>query len=269
MDKSVTDFNVRLRTIRIRELIVGIILTVIISGIIAAIFPAIYENDDLFFITFFLIGALLFIWALQGTQGLDRNIENVLNESNRKEILYVFLINILFAFLFMFLISAADIISGFNDPNWISMWDIDTVNIDYGIFILEAIGSIIFAPLVEELVFRGVIFNRLKIRTGILPAMLISSFIFTIGHDFGGMTSAFLFGICMCILYLKTDNILIPMSVHFINNVVATTLEITQLDITLAKFPLVIPSLLISIIGTVLLLMYIYKEIKQLRKQYS
>ena len=148
------------------------------------------------------------------------------------------------------------------------MWDIETINVDAGVIILEAIGSIIFAPIVEELVFRGVLFNRLKIRTGIIPAMLISSFLFAIGHDFGGMTSAFLFGICMCILYLKTDNILIPMSVHFINNLVATILETTQIDIFLAQFPLVIPSLIISIIGSVLLIIYIIKEAKKLKNEY-
>lgn len=269
MDKSVADFNVRLRTIRIRELIVGIIVTFILTGVLTVVFPELSESEELFFITLFLIGALLFAWALRGTRGLDSNIEGVFEENNRKEILYVFIINILFAFLFMFLISSADILIGLNDPNWISMWDIETFDVDAGVIILEAIGSIIFAPIVEELIFRGVLFNRLKIRTGIIPAMLISSFIFAIGHDVGGMVSAFLFGVCMCILYLKTDNILIPMSVHFLNNVLATLLEVTQIDIFLAQFPFIVPSLILSIIGTVLLIRYIIKEVKLLKSQYA
>ena len=215
MDKSITDFNVRLRTIKIRNLIVGIILTAIITAILMTIFPEIVESDELFFIVFLFIGALMFVWALQGTRGLEQNIENVFEENNLKEILYVFVINLLFAFLFTFLISSLDILIGLTDPTWITT-DIETVDVDSSIVILDAIGAIILAPIIEELVFRGVLFNRLKIRTGIIPAMIISSFIFAIGHEFGGMTSAFLFGICMCILYLKTDNILIPMSVHFI-----------------------------------------------------
>ena len=100
MDKSVKNFNVRLRTITIKELIVGIILTFILSGILMLIFPEIYESDELFFIVFLLIGALLFVWALRGTKGLDQNIENIFEENTKKEIIYVFLINILFAFLF-------------------------------------------------------------------------------------------------------------------------------------------------------------------------
>jgi hypothetical protein len=269
MDKSVTNFNVRLRTIGMKELLVGIILTFIISGVLVAIFPEINESDELFFIVFLLIGMLMFIWAFRGTQGLDRNIENLFEKKTQKEIIYVFAINLLFAFLFTFLISSLDILMGIADPTWISIVDVDTVNIDSSVIILDAIGAIIFAPIMEELVFRGILFNRMKIKVGILPAMIISSFIFAIGHEFGGMTSAFLFGICMCMLYLKTDNILIPMSVHFTNNVVATFLNITGLDVTMALLPWLVPCLIISIIGTVYLIKYILDEYKLIKAQYS
>lgn len=269
MDKSVIDFNVRLRTIRIRDLIVGIILTGIISGVLMTIFPEIYESDDLFFIVFLLIGAILFVWALKGTRGLDQNIEKIFEENTKKEILYVFAINLLFAFLFTFLISYLDILMGLGDPTWISIWEVDTVNLDSSAVILDAIGAIIFAPLMEELIFRGVLFNRLKIRTGIIPAMIISSFIFGIGHEYGGITSAFLFGICMCILYVKTDNILVPMSVHFLNNVVATILSVTYLDAAISQLPWLIPFSIISIIGTVYLIKYVIQESKMLKKQYG
>lgn len=269
MDRSVNDFNVRLRTISVIDLVIGIVIAGILSGLVLIVFPILSESNDLIFIIFLLIGVLLFLWALRGTKGLDRNIEMIFEKRCQKEILYVFAINILFAFVFMFLISSLDILIGLTDPNWVSMWDIDTVNIDSSVVFLDAIGAIIFAPILEELVFRGVLFNRLKIRAGIIPAMLISSFIFGIGHDFGGMTSAFLFGICMCILYMKTDNILVPMSVHFINNVVATVMEITHIDIALAQFPLIIPSLILSLIGTFLLIKYIFQETGKLKKQYS
>lgn len=268
MDKSVTNFNVRLRTIRIRELIVGIILTGILTILLAIIFPEIYESSELLFIVFLLIGALMFVWALRGTRGLDQNIENIFEENTRKEILYVFITNLLFAFLFALVISSIEMVISLSDPTWIST-DIETVDVDSSIVILDAIGAIIFAPIIEELVFRGVLFNRLKIRTGIIPAMIISSAIFGIGHEFGGITSAFLFGICMCILYTKTDNILIPMSVHFLNNVTATLLSVSNLDIAINEFPLIVPCLIISIIATAYLIRYIIRETRQLKKEYS
>lgn len=269
MDKSVINFNVRLRTIRIREVIVWIVIAFIVSGILMGIFPIIYESDELYFIVLLSIGVLMFAWALKGTYGLDRNIEMIFEDKYKKEIIYVFLLNLIVAFLFTLLVSSLDIVMGWADANWIAILDVETIDVDSSTIILDAIGAIIFAPIIEELIFRGVLFNRLKIRVGILPAMLISSFIFAIGHEFGGITSAFVFGICMCILYLKTDNILIPMCVHFINNVVATILNITGLDAMVHQLPWVVPSLIISLIATVYLAKYIFQEYKKLKNQYS
>ena len=195
------------------------------------------------------------------------NLENIFLPDNIREILYVFAINLLFAFLFTCLVFGLDLLIGFSDPGWVSGFDIDSVDISAGAFVLSAIGSIIYAPVIEELVFRGVLFNRLKIRIGIVPAMLLSSFLFGIGHDFGGMTSAFLFGICMCILYTKTDNILIPMSVHFINNVVATLLELTNIDIIVGQLPWLIPATIITLIATILLVKYIVQETSKIKKK--
>ena len=269
MDKSIGDFNIRLRTIKLRDLFLGIIIAIILTGLLMATVPQIYESDELTRLTFLIIGLLLFGYALKGTTGLKNNFKNIFVPNTQKEILYVFLLNIIFAFLFMFFISSLDIIFGLTDPTWISIWDIDTVDIDSTILIFDLITSIIFAPIIEELFFRGVLFNRLKIRTGLVPAMIISSILFAIGHDFGGIISAFLFGICMCILYLKTDNILVPMSIHFINNLAATILEFSGIDVFMAQFPWIIPSLIITLIATVLLMKYIIEETRKLKEQYN
>lgn len=268
MDKNITNFNTRLRTIRIRDLILGFIACIVLCTIVALLAP-IFEVDDYFIILFFSIALLLFIWALRGTQGIKNNFEMLLEKDIQKEILYIFIINILFGYLFLFAFSAVDVLNGIIDPNWITMNDINTVNINSGMLILNAIVSIVLAPIVEELTFRGVLFNRLKIRAGIIPAMIISSIIFAVGHEVGGITSAFLFGMCMCILYLKTDNILVPMSIHFLNNVFATIMESTQLSSIVTQSALVFPSLLIAIIASILLIKYIIKESKILKKKYS
>lgn len=267
MDKRIRYFNVRLRTIKIRELVVGIILSVLITLALGLMFPIIELNDDLYFIVLLSFVFLFFAFMLRGTTGINENLEQIFLPNNIKEILYVFAINILFAFLFTCLVCGLDLLFGVYDPGWVSGFDIDSVDISAGAFILSAIGSIIYAPVIEELVFRGVLFNRLKVRIGIVPAMLLSSFLFGIGHDFGGITSAFLFGICMCILYLKTDNILIPMSVHFTNNVVATLLELTQIDVIVGQIPWIIPATAITLVATVLLIKYIVQETSKIKKK--
>ena len=269
MDKDVSDFNVRLRTIKIRELVLGIILSILITGALMIPFPIIYENDDLMFIVLLFFVLMFFAWCLRGTTGLSKDFNKIFVKKTRNEILYVFLLNLLFVFLFTCIISSIDLIIGLYDPTWITGYDIDSVDITAGAFLLSAIESIIFAPLIEELIFRGVLFNRLKIRVGIVPAMLISSFLFGIGHEFGGMTSAFLFGLCMCILYLKTDNILITISVHCINNIAATILELTPIDTIIGVYPWIIPATIITLIATVLLIKYIVHETRILKRSYS
>lgn len=266
MDKSVTDFNVRLRTIKLRELAAGIIISIIFMVIVVIVFPEIESNDDLFFMALLTCILLFFAWELRGAKGLSSNFKKLFVEKTRNEILYVFAINLIFAFIFTCVISILDIMMGIYDPGWVSVLDIDSVDVSAGAFILSSIVAIIFAPLLEELVFRGVLFNRLKIRIGFVPAMLVSSFLFAIGHDFGGMTSAFLFGICMCILYMKTDNILVPMSVHFINNLVATALELTDIDYFIGQMPWIIPATIIVLISTLLLIKYIVQESGKIKK---
>ena len=269
MDKQVTNFNTRLRTIRLREFFVWVVVTIIIGGVIMAIFPVFEENDDLFFILISSLILIFFFWCLKDTTGLSKNFEDLFLEKNRKEILYIFAINICFAFIFLFLVTVLDFAIGMVDPTWVTGFDFDKIDLTPGAFLLSSITTLIFAPIMEELAFRGILFNRLKIKIGFVPAMIISSLIFAAGHDFGGIISAFLFGICMCILYLKTDNILIPISVHFINNVAASLLDIVNADAFLCQFPWIM--LLGGIVGvsTILLIKYIIDETNALKRAYS
>ena len=87
--------------------------------------------------------------------------------------------------------------------------------------ILSLISVILISPPVEELLFRGIFLNKMKMIVPVMFAVLISSLLFASLHSFGGILSAFVFGICMALLYLKTDNILVPILAHFINNLLS------------------------------------------------
>lgn len=266
MDFQVTNFNTRLRTIKIRELIGGIIIAFIISAIIGAIFPIVFEDDNIFMSVLLTIGIILFIIALHGTRGFSKDIKDIFTPKIGKELLYVLILNIFFALLFTCIILNVDFILSLYDPSWNSIWVDMTAPTELLVF--DVISSIIFAPILEELIFRGVLFNRLKIRIGIIPAMILSSALFGIGHSFGGMISAFLFGMCMCILYLKTDNILVGMTVHFLNNLIFVILEFLGITFYL-EMPYLIPTTILAIISTVLLLIYIIKESSKLKRENS
>ena len=262
MDFSVTDFNERLRTIRLREVILAIVIGFVLNVFLVALFPSLGDGD-LVIMPLFIFILLFFIWALRGTHGLSGNFSKLFERGNRREILYIFIINLLFVFILGAFFAILDILFGSAYPEM--AMDFTPTYYNPSSLALEVITSIILAPIIEELFFRGVLFNRLKGRTGIVAAMIISSAIFAVGHEFGGITSAFLFGMCMCIIYLKTDNILMTMSIHFLNNLVAVLLEVGNADAFLFQMPLAPITLIASVISGLLILVYIFEEIKRLR----
>ena len=68
MDFSVTDFNVRLRTIRLREVVLAIVIGFVLNVVLVVIFPTLGESD-LIIMPLFVFVLLFFIWALKGTHG--------------------------------------------------------------------------------------------------------------------------------------------------------------------------------------------------------
>lgn len=96
-----------------------------------------------------------------------------------------------------------------------------TTNIELVLWILTVV---ILAPILEEIVFRRVLFTRLSKRLNFIMSATISSIIFGIGHDILGMFGAIVFGYSCCILYKKYKNILVPMAVHCLNNFIAAIL---------------------------------------------
>ncbi|MBR2665177.1 CPBP family intramembrane metalloprotease [Methanobrevibacter sp.] len=89
------------------------------------------------------------------------------------------------------------------------------------IMALSLVATIIVSPVAEELIFRGIFLNRLNLIIPPLFAVLVSSLLFASLHSYGSIISAFIFAICMALLYLKTENILIPIFAHFLNNLLA------------------------------------------------
>jgi len=85
------------------------------------------------------------------------------------------------------------------------------INVPSGMFIIF---GITLAPIVEELIFRGVIMSRLKIRFGIIPAIFVSAIIFGIVHFDLNILGRLFFGVLSAILYIKTNNIINCIILH-------------------------------------------------------
>ena len=67
MDFNVTDFNVRLRTIKLREAVLAILIGFILNVVLVVIFPSLSENETLMIMPLLCFVLLFFIWALRGT----------------------------------------------------------------------------------------------------------------------------------------------------------------------------------------------------------
>ncbi|WP_339253752.1 type II CAAX endopeptidase family protein [Sporosarcina sp. FSL W8-0480] len=87
------------------------------------------------------------------------------------------------------------------------------------LLVIEIFAITILGPIVEEFVFRGVFLHRFMKKTSMWGGILISSILFGVLH--ADMIGAFLFGIIACLLYLRTGNLLLPILMHILNNILA------------------------------------------------
>ncbi len=83
----------------------------------------------------------------------------------------------------------------------------------------------VVAPLCEEIVYRGFLFNALSARFGTLAGILVSSAIFSSihGYPLDGSVSVFGFGVIAALLYRVTGSLAAPVLVHSLFNLGSLT----------------------------------------------
>lgn len=108
----------------------------------------------------------------------------------------------------------------------------------------------------EELLFRGVTYNAIKKKYGVGIAIVISALIFGIYHmNFIQGVFASLLGLVLAYSYYKTNSILVPMIIHFINNSLAVIAEFyPNLNFEVPY----ITSVIITIIAVILIIISLY-----------
>lgn len=84
----------------------------------------------------------------------------------------------------------------------------------WGVFVLGVCPGI-----AEELLFRGCIGRGLVARLGIIPGVLVTSFLFGLIHvEPASMINAFILGIAFHLVYLASGTLLIPIILHALHN---------------------------------------------------
>lgn len=93
---------------------------------------------------------------------------------------------------------------------------------------IAAVTSTTLAPISEEIVFRGWLFNGLKRRVQVWPAILLSSLAFAAIHPSISLITTFAFGVMVAIAYEKTQNIWVSIMIHALNNLLISAQAIAE-----------------------------------------
>ncbi len=104
--------------------------------------------------------------------------------------------------------------------HWTEWFDADLVWASPSLTAMSLVEYVIFAPVFEELAFRGLLFAILRRKFHFLPAALISASIFAIAHGYGlvGFISVLWSGVLWAWMYEKTGSLLPGILAHAINN---------------------------------------------------
>ena len=130
-------------------------------------------------------------------------------------------------------------------------------------YIISLISLAVIPAICEELIFRGVILNSLR-HKGHNFAIIFSSVIFAMFHfSPSQLIYPICFGLILAIVYLRTNNILFPMILHFINN--ALSLSIQYFSTSTGVFThsmLQLISAITSLIVWIILMIWMFKNFK-------
>lgn len=88
------------------------------------------------------------------------------------------------------------------------------------------IGVLLFAPLMEELIFRGIILQKLAIQKNTIKGLVVSAIAFAFMHFRYDVIPLFIMGIVFSLLYLKTKQLAMPILCHFLYNLIVSVVNI-------------------------------------------
>ncbi len=129
-------------------------------------------------------------------------------------------------------------------------------------YLISLVALAVIPAVCEEMVFRGVLVNALK-HKGKVFAVVLSSVMFSIFHfSPSQLIYPICFGLILAIVYLRTNNILFPMLLHFINNALSLSIQYFS-NGSGGEFVHSMSTLifaLITLAGWIVIMMYMFKE---------
>ncbi|WP_459500681.1 CPBP family intramembrane glutamic endopeptidase [Bacillus sp. C1] len=137
-------------------------------------------------------------------------------------------------------------------------------------YIYQFITLVLVTPIICEFIFRGFLFQRFAAKWGTAKGVIIVALLFGCFHiDFLG---AVVFSIVLSIVYIRTKSLLMPISIHILNNgiVLFTSFMVSKEErMSLADFTnhtTFLTGLIIFIIGLNLVLIFLFQNRRYMSK---
>lgn len=249
-------FNDNLKNIKVKNLAIFIIISYIVLYILGQFTYFINQK------WIYVFAILYFVFKLRNySEDFKNDFSNVFSKVELKFILLIVFANIFFSYGMLY--AANYLAVSFPSLELLVNFSIPSMSL---VSFAPLISTIVVSPIAEELIFRGVLLNRLKMYVPTIFAVLITSLLFGSLHNFGSITSAFVFAVCMAILYLKTENICVPILAHFLNNLFAEiirSVDVNELLFTDGSVMLVIS--ILAIVSAIILSSSIIKELNNIK----
>ena len=271
------DLNNKLNQIRIRDIIIIYLLSIfIVTGIVFTIIKLNHrEIGDLILSALTLILHLLILIIL--LLRIKPSKDDILflyydfkKKVNRREVIEVTFVKICLA------IGGSKLIIStiyFIDPSVINNFIRESTTLINSLrnYIINVV-LLLVAPIMEEIIFRNIIFNRIIEKFNMWTGIVVSSIVFASFYAGSGIAGAIALGVINCILYIKYNNILIPMFVSIINNIILLIWSIPIINNNIGNMIIghnyiinIFFGSIVSLMGIFLLIKFINKNINILK----
>ncbi|URZ17068.1 CPBP family intramembrane glutamic endopeptidase [Clostridium felsineum] len=134
--------------------------------------------------------------------------------------------------------------------------------------VISFLGTVVAAPIVEEFIFRGILFRRLYSKFGIIIGILLSSLIFFLLH-FTINFIIFFLGMALAILTYKYKSLVPAICLHALNNCITFFIERAKSSSNATTSSDSLVSTATLIVGIIFFIMYLVFLILNLRKCYK
>ena len=132
-------------------------------------------------------------------------------------------------------------------------------------YIWVCLSVVIFGPIAEELLFRGIIHNSIKKVCNPYVAIVLSGLMFGIWHgEFVQTVYTTFFGIALAVVYEYSGSLWVPIGMHILNNFTST---LPPAHDTTSTYLLITRTEEICLLPTILLLIYMIRTIHKKEKE--